>query len=130
MSDRKPVKYLITEAILLLLPALAEPIDCIVSDWWMTGRHDGLRLTDTGDACFREAEIEYFEFPFSKLKVGSWFNFIVEINRKIKCPYYLHYTKGTQSVRIYDSKIAMMMTLYGDIRLYLDSLPERTSCFI
>ena len=131
MPERKSVKRLITEAVLEQLPDQQQDIDHIISEWWMTGRQEGLRLTAQGDAYFKLAEIEFFDCPMDKIPAGTWYSFILEINKKIKCPYYLHVynkvdgKKGEPFIRIYDSKIAMMLTIYGNLQEYLESITAR-----
>ena len=130
MTERKSVKRIITEAVIAQLPDLHSSVEHIMSDWWMTGRQEGLRLTAQGDAYFKLAEIEYFDCPMAKIPAGTWYSFILEINQKIKCPYYLHVNnidgkKGEPYVRLYDSKIAMMLTLYGTLEAYLESINIR-----
>lgn len=114
------------------LPDQHDDIDHVISEWWMTGRQEGLRLTAQGDAYFKLAEIEFFDCALDKIPPGTWYSFLLDINKKIKCPYYLHVAnkvdsvKGDPFVRLYDSKIAMMLNLYGDIHSYLESLPGRS----
>lgn len=89
----------------------------------------GLRLTDIGDKKFREAGIEFYECPISVTKV-SWVGFLVDCNKKLGCPYFLgihkkENEKAVPYIRLYDSKIAMMLTLYGDIYSYLESIKVR-----
>jgi len=125
MPERKSAKRLITEAVLAQLPEQDSPIEDIIFEWWMTGRQDGLRLTAMGDTAFRLAEIEYFNCPADKLPPGSWYNFLIELTRKMKCPYFLGSTKEEKRepyIRIYDSKIAMMLTIYGSLQEYLESI--------
>ena len=132
MSDRKSNKRIITEAILAELPTIDKPIDKIMFEWWMSGSAgEGLRLTPLGDTYFREANIEYYQCDI-KLVGTSYYGFMVELSKKIKCPYFLGASKIVDSdtrqkpfIRLYDSKIAMMMTLYGDIQSYLDSIKVR-----
>jgi hypothetical protein len=55
---------------------------------------------------------------------------MLEINKKIKCPYYLGVNKieGKKKklyMRLYDSKIAMLIELYGNLIGYLDSIKVR-----
>lgn len=131
MAERKSTKRLITEAVVKQLPEPQPEIESIISAWWMTSRQEGLRLTALGDATFQLAGIEFFECPLQKIPQGQWYQFIVDLNQKIKCPYYLHAynktdgKKGEPFVRLYDSKIAMMLTLYGDLASYLESIPGR-----
>jgi len=130
MSERKSQKRIITEAILAELPHINKPIDKVMFEWWMSGNTgDGLRLTPAGDKAFKDAEIEFYQCDI-KLIGASYYSFMVELSKKIKCPYFLGTEKiendrAKPFIRLYDSKIAMMMTLYGDIRSYLDSIKVR-----
>jgi hypothetical protein len=130
MTDRKTLKQIITEAVLAELPenhSIDSTADSLMTRIWASGRQDGLRLTEYGDFIFRMAEIEYYQCDF-KLRNGiSDHAYLLEINKKIKCPYYLGVNKveGKKKqpyMRLYDSKIAMMIELYGDILTYLDSI--------
>lgn len=112
------------------LPKQDSTVDEVIFQWWMTGRQNGLRLTATGDMAFRLAEIEYFNCPAEKLPPGSWYNFLVELNKKLKCPYFLGSRMDDNKLsapylRIYDSKIAMMLALYGTLESYLESITVR-----
>jgi hypothetical protein len=133
MSERKPLKQIITEAVLAELPehlSLDSESDKLMVRLWSSGRQDGLRLTEYGDFIFRMAEIEYYECDF-KLREGiSEHAYMLEINKKIKCPYYLGVNKieGKKKklyMRLYDSKIAMLIELYGNLIGYLDSIKVR-----
>ena len=130
MTERKSLKQIITEAVLAELPenhSIDSTADSLMTRIWASGRQDGLRLTEYGDFIFRMAEIEYYQCDF-KLRDGmSDHAYLLEINKKIKCPYYLGVNKieGKKKkpyMRLYDSKIAMMIELYGDILTYLDSI--------
>lgn len=131
MPKRKTLKQTITEAVLAELPEIQEPIDKILFHWWYSANSgDSLRLTDMGDMNFRLAEIEYYQCPLKTNKKQGYYAFITDLSNKINCPYYLGVNKveGQKSepyIRLYDSKIAMMMTLYGDIHSYLDSIKVR-----
>lgn len=132
MSDRKKLKYTITRAVMDQLPhTYSTSIDDIISQWWFTKSGDSLRLSAVGDAAFRLATIEFFESPV-KVKHLNWYKFLTECNKKIKCPYYFSAsTEGDSKVkqpfiRVYDSKIAMMLALYGDIESYLESVRVRS----
>ena len=128
MSDRKKLKYTITRAVMDQLPSNDIPIESIISDWWFTKSGDSLRLTPQGDIHFRLAQIEFFDLPV-KVKKTNWYKFLTDCNKKIKCPYYFSVNKDAESkepfVRLYDSKIAMMLALSGDIESYLESVRIR-----
>ena len=136
MTNHKLTKRIITEAVVKELPEASrkeiDDVDKILSRWWASGRQDGLRLTEYGDMNFRMAEIEFYEFNLDKdIKQNpqiEWNNFLLECSRKIKCPYYLGVNKVSDKktifIRFYDSKIAMMVELYGSIKDYLNSVKE------
>jgi hypothetical protein len=132
MINLKTKKQIITEAVLKQIPNIDLSIDKAMFSWWMTGRHDGLRLTDIGDLNFRLADIEFYEFnlleDIKKNPTQEWNIFLLECNKKIKCPYYLGVNKQDGKkmpyIRFYDSKIAMMVQLYGSIKEYLSSVKD------
>ena len=96
--------------------------------WWMVQRPDGgLRLTDQGDLAFRYAKIEFYLYPISTEDIVTPGVYLLELNKKLKCPYYIGVNKleGLKKepfIRIYDSKISMMINLYGSIKDYLKSV--------
>lgn len=120
-------KQLITEKIIKeLADDSVWTVDDAMKKWWMTPRYDGLRLTDMGDLSFRIAKIEFYNYDLILDSKTSWQNAILEMNKKIKCPYYIGVNKNKDSkkpfIRLYDSKIAIMVSLYGNIQEYLKSL--------
>jgi hypothetical protein len=130
MTKRKSTKQLITEAVLAEIPKSHRiyhslPVEDVIFKWWQTGRQDGLRLTDEGVTAFQLANIEFYDYEFSQ-DGQSYHNFILDLNKKIKCPYYLGANKKGSSklfyIRLYDSKIAMMLNLYGNLKEYLNSI--------
>lgn len=132
MTKRKSVKQQITEVVFSQIPNqyntdLQTPIDSLLFKWWTTGRQDGLRLTPQGMMAFQLADIEYYDYPFH-VEEKTWYQFLVEVNKKIKCPYYIGVNKiekvNKPYIRLYDSKIAMMVGLYGNFADYLSSIKE------
>ena len=124
------MKRVITAAVLEQLPVQFATIDQVIAKWWMTNRQSGLRLTDTGDQAFRLASIEFFSCPLGPTDPGGYYLFLIEVNRKVKCPYFLGVTKvegkNEPYIRIYDSKIAMLIGIYGNLRSYLESISEHS----
>ncbi len=125
------VKQRITQAVLDQLVQTNDPLDKIINEWWVTKSSDGLRLSAIGDLQFRQAEIEFFDLPLEAVTQANWHKFIMDCSKKIKCPYFIGVKKNppkkSQSyIRLYDSKIAMMVQLYGDLPSYLDSIRTRT----
>lgn len=130
MPKRKSNKILITEAVLAQLPDEANtPLQTIITTWWATKSGDSLRLSGLGDQKFREAEIEFFDLPL-QVKPDTWYRFIVDCG-KLKCPFFIGINKKNKQagdgpyIRLYDSKIAVLISLYGDIHSYLDSIKTR-----
>ena len=131
-------KEQITEAVLNEIPEgiipSSMPLDDIVFKTWLTGRGgQGLRLSDEGLKLFELAKLKQYDFELGldpksmhKRRIIAPEAFIQEIIKKIKCPYYLGVhklrgKKGEPFIRVYEHKTAMMITLHGNLREYLDS---------
>ena len=95
--------------------------------WWMTGRKsEGLRLTDEGKFAFEKANISHYDFDLdSSIKKTPQY-WIMQLNKKLKCPYYIGVKLVEKNkspyIRIYDNKIAMLISLYGNLDGYIESL--------
>jgi len=134
MTKYKTIKEKITEAVLAEIDKkdniyLVCPIDKVMFKWFITGRQEGLRLTDEGVNAFKLANIEFYDHEF-KQEGQSYYSFILELNKKIKCPFYIGTKKidgkkTTLYIRLYDSKIAMVLNLYGNLKDYLNSVKEK-----
>ena len=129
MSNRKSLKQQITEAVLAEIPQSHRiyhelPVEDVMFKWWQTGRQEGLRLTEEGVTGFHLADITFYDYEF-KQDGQSYHSFVLELNKKIKCPYYIGVNKKEKNksfyIRVYDSKVAMMLGLYGDLKDYLAS---------
>jgi len=126
---RKSPKYLITEKVLQQLPYEIQIVDAVIPKWWFSMRGEGLRLTKEGNDKFIEAKLEHYETEIT-IPHYSWYRFITECSNKIKCPYFLGVKteegkRAKSYIRLYDSKIAMMLNLYGSIEEYLESVKVR-----
>jgi hypothetical protein len=126
----KSIKQQITEAVVAEIPRSHRiyhelPIEDVMFKWWQTGRQEGLRLTDEGVTAFQLAEIAFYDYEF-KQDGKSYHSFVLELNKKIKCPYYIGVNKSNKDksfyIRVYDSKVAMMLGLYGNLQDYLSSI--------
>lgn len=135
----KSRKEKITNIILDQLPNSSTfktiPAEKTLMRWWVTGRtSNNLRLTDEGKQAFDLAEIEFYDFPLFtdqqlkdiKAKQKTIFEgskFTVKL-KKVDCPFYIGMrTNQTKSayIRVYDSKTAMLIGLYGSFTDYLES---------
>lgn len=135
MSNRKSYKQQITETVLAEIPKSHRiyhelPLEDVIFKWWQTGRQEGLRLTDEGVTAFQLAEIAFYDYEF-KQDGQTYHSFVLELNKKIKCPYYIGVNKKDSKnksfyIRVYDSKVAMMLGLYGNLKDYLASIKVRS----
>jgi hypothetical protein len=108
------------------------PADKIIFEWFVTGRAgQGLRLTDAGKVAFERAKIAHYDFDFKPPQgtrsAASWGKYTLILDKKVNCPYYvgvrlIDEDKRQPYIRVYDHKIAMMMTLYGDFESYINSV--------
>lgn len=122
-------KETITEIVIKQLPVGFEQTkEEAMTTWWFTGPHsDVLRLSERGDMHFRVAEIEFYQYEFTPKAESSYHSYMIDLGKKMRCPYYLGVNKveGKKNkpyIRLYDSKIAMMLSLYGDLDSYLKSV--------
>jgi len=114
-------------------PWLDKSVDRLVSDWWMTKRSSNCyRLSDSGKLAFELAEIQGYSFPLL-LTHRDQYTYLFKrgmLSKKINCPYFI----GLKNTRIesayiivYDSRVAMMITLYGSILDFLNIKNEITN---
>jgi hypothetical protein len=106
-------------------------VDSVMFDWWTTGRTgNGLRLNHSGSVALEMVKISYYDYPFSPpntvLSKDDWQKYLRLINKKVHCPFYLGVNtspnKKATYIRVYDSKIAMMIALYGNLQDYIGSV--------
>lgn len=94
--------------------------------WWVNLRKNGgYRLTDTGYIVLKDVlEIETYSCNISfKLPWANWLALLLSLERKLKSPYYIKSENGSfNSIELFGSKEAMMLTLYGDLIKYLNSI--------
>lgn len=134
---RRSQKEIITQIVYDSLPDKSAyqnlDLEKISFKWFVTGRTGtGLRLTDEGFKSFSDAGLIYYDFPVKHTLKGLFVNpnqFAFIMNKHIKCPYYLGVDKTDSKprvfIRLYDSKIAMMVSLYGNIEEYLNAQNNR-----
>ncbi len=95
-------------------------VELALIKWWSNIRNNGgLKLTDYGVRAFKDAGLEYFDYPFRNLSSSV----LIKFDRYMPCPYHLELcAAGKWQIRIYDSRIAMLIGLHGTIIDYVDSL--------
>jgi hypothetical protein len=124
MSNNKTeITKLIFAALPHINPFVDFTIDQLVFRWWSTGRVGaGLRLTEEGKNAFLLAEIEHYDYQLDLQKLDKKASRLpILIGKKISCPYYIGKLPNSKKIliRIYDSRVAMMINLYGNMNDYL-----------
>lgn len=125
-------KEVITKAVLENLPERHPwqqlSFDKILLSWWSSLRESqSLRLTENGLMAFELADIAYYDYILDKETFATYKKsaYTVNLGKKIKCPFYIGYKNTrpkTAYIRLYDSKIAMMVSLYGNFHDYFEAL--------
>jgi hypothetical protein len=96
-------------------------------NWWKNIRTGGgFGLSPVGDNRFREAELEYWDFDDGPINsTMSALGYAVWADRLIQAPYYLYFSKRHKYIRVYDSRVAVIIGLYGNVSSYLKSLENK-----
>lgn len=102
-------------------------LEKIMFKWWTTGRSGNvLRLTDDGYKAFNDAGIQEYNYTINletlaiKLNSIKGVEFTLKLGKLIKCPWYLTLKdKKHVTLKVFDSKVAMIINLYGTIEDYL-----------
>lgn len=122
-----------TKIILAEKPDIHLTLEQALKSWWVNIRKDGgFRLTDAGALAFDITDFEYFDFDFMIKNSNvtlSWSQYMLELNNKMPCPYYINIKtidgKKSPYIRVYDSRIAMLINLYGSVDRYIQLSKER-----
>lgn len=128
--DKEKITKIVFENLPSINPWQDKSIEYCMFQWWATGRSSqSLRLTEEGKSAFELSEIAYYEYPLIQneddLENIKFTGFTIQLGKKIKCPFYIGYKnrlKKSVYIRLYDSKIAMMISLYGSFKEYFDTL--------
>jgi hypothetical protein len=133
MSNFVRDKRIITQTVLKEIPpdGVGRDVDSSMLFWWTNIRSDGgLRLTDIGDQSFKLAGLESWDYTIEKseVKIVVSMSGVLNLDHSMPCPYYLAYNRQekTYKLRIYDSRVAMMIQLSGSITGYLRGLKRQT----
>jgi hypothetical protein len=75
---------------------------------------------------FELAELESYEFEMGYASsIGNLAASFV-LNKKLKCPHYFYSNNKKRYVKIYDSRIAMLIALCDSVHDYLERLDNST----
>ena len=100
--------------------------DTAMVTWWQNIRSTGgFGLTYAGSQAFAKAEIEFQEFDNGESSHMGNVGLSIGLDSKMITPYYFYSTDRRQKIKIYDPRIAMLITLHETVSSYLTTLEER-----
>jgi hypothetical protein len=94
--------------------------------WYTNIRNNGgFRLTLNGYQAMKILALESWSVPLNDIKITMDKNLLLALDRKLTYPYFIDYKK--KEIIFYSSKEAVMATMYGSIKNWLDNTPQRKS---
>ena len=90
--------------------------------WWHNTRpKGGMRLTSVGYAVFsKDLDLAQYSFDLDDPFVLNG-AMILEMDQKLQMPYYILARTGLRKIILFGSSEALIATLYGDFKRWLDS---------
>ena len=117
-----PTRDEITQRLVELLPKEFQltPDQATVMWYRNLRKSGGLRLTDQGFQALKMLEIQFWNIDIdSENRVLLNKKILLELDRKIQYPYYIDYRQ--KRITLFSSSEAMMVTLYGDLKRFLEN---------
>jgi len=94
--------------------------------WYTNIRNNGgFRLTQNGLQVMKILGLESWSVPLTDIKITMDKNLLLALDRKLTWPYFIDYKK--KEIIFYSSREAVMATMYGSIKNWLDNMPQRKS---
>lgn len=94
--------------------------------WWKNIRSTGgFGLTYSGSQAFEKAEIEFQEFDDGASSHMGNMTLSLLLDAKMVTPYYFYSHDNRRKVKIYDGRVAMIITLYETVSDYIKTLDNR-----
>jgi hypothetical protein len=94
--------------------------------WYTNIRNNGgFRLTQNGLLAMKILGLESWSVPLNDIKITMDKNLLLALDRKLTWPYFIDYKK--KEIVFYSSREAVMATMYGSIKNWLDNMPQRKS---
>lgn len=94
--------------------------------WYTNIRNNGgFRLTQNGYQALKILGLESWSVPLTDIKITMDKNLLLALDRKLTWPYFIDYKK--KEIIFYSSREAVMATMYGSIKNWLDNMPQRKS---
>jgi hypothetical protein len=120
-------KHKLTKRLIELLPEDHRlSIEEAMILWYTNIRNNGgFRLTQNGYQALKILALESWSVPLNDIKITMDKNLLLALDRKLTWPYFIDYKK--KEIVFYSSKEAVMATMYGSIKNWLDNTPQRRS---
>jgi hypothetical protein len=120
-------KHKLTKTLIELLPEDHKiTLEEAMLHWYTNFRNNGgFRLTIFGYQTMKILGLESWSIPLTDIKITMDKNLLLALDRKLTWPYFIDYKK--KEIVFYSSKEAMMATMYGSIKNWLDNVPQRRS---
>jgi hypothetical protein len=94
--------------------------------WYTNIRNNGgFRLTQNGYQAMKILGLDSWSVPLNDIKITMDKALLLDLDRKLTYPYFIDYKK--KEIVFYSSKEAVMATMYGSIKNWLDNTPQRKS---
>lgn len=94
--------------------------------WYTNIRNNGgFRLTVFGYQAMKILGLESWSVELTDIKITMDKTMLLDLDRKLTYPYFIDYKNKV--IIFYSSKEAMMATMYGSIKNWLDQMPQRRS---
>jgi hypothetical protein len=120
-------KHKLTKRLVELLPEdhKITPEEAMLH-WYTNIRNNGgFRLTVFGYQAMKILGLESWSVELDDIKITMDKTMLLALDRKLTYPYFIDYKKKV--IIFYSSREAMMATMYGSIKNWLDQMPERRS---
>jgi hypothetical protein len=120
-------KHKLTKRLIELLPEDHRlSIEEAMILWYTNIRNNGgFRLTQNGLQVMKILGLESWSVPLTDIKITMDKNLLLALDRKLTWPYFIDYKK--KEIIFYSSREAVMATMYGSIKNWLDNMPQRKS---
>lgn len=120
-------KHKLTKRLIELLPEDHRlSIEEAMILWYTNIRNNGgFRLTQNGFQAMKILGLESWSVPLADIKITMDKNLLLALDRKLTWPYFIDYKK--KEIVFYSSREAVMATMYGSIKNWLDNMPQRKS---
>jgi len=120
-------KHKLTKRLIELLPEDHRlSIEEAMVLWYTNIRNNGgFRLTQNGLQAMKILGLESWSVPLNDIKITMDKNLLLALDRKLTWPYFIDYKK--KEIVFYSSREAVMATMYGSIKNWLDNMPQRRS---